>query len=129
MSAQRSQLLSSAARTTSSNSEAFDVKTGSMAAVAIEVTAVATCTDFTAFMQGSPDGGDTWFDLVADHVAVHSGGQSDGGITSADRDIFDGITAAAKAIAVYKHVPVDKVRLAWYLDAVSVTFEAWMVTK
>lgn len=127
MSKTRIELSASGAKTASGNTDSFKVSTITMAMVGVDITAVSSVSDFTAFLQGSDDGGTTWYDLPADLIEEHDGGQSAGTIGSNDRDICDGITATGKHVAIYKHLPCDYVRLAWYLSGTSITFSASLV--
>lgn len=129
MSSRRIELLASATQTASGQSAKFAVTTLTMGMVGLDVTAADTVSDFTAWLEGSDDGGTTWYELVADHVLPSTGVAAGGTVAANDRDICDGVTAAGKHAAVYKHLCADYIRLAWTLAGTSVTFSASLVGK
>jgi hypothetical protein len=97
--------------------------------VGIDITAYAGGAGFTAWLQGSDDGGTTWYDLLADQVLPSTGVEVGGTPATNVRDICDDAAAAGKFSAVYKHIPTDYIRLAWDLDGTSVTFSSSAVGK
>lgn len=129
MSSRRISLVDSAIQTATGQGASKAIPTLTMGTVFVDITAATAVTDFTCFLQGSDDGGTTWFDLVADQVALHTGTVTGGAITVDDRDIHDGATAVSAAVAVYKHLPVDYVRIAWTLAGTNITFSATLIGK
>jgi hypothetical protein len=122
-------LLASATQTATGQSAAFAVPTLTMAMIGVDITAVSSVTDFTCWLEGSDDGGTTWYELVADQVMEHSGAQTENAPDNDQRNIVDSKTATGKHAAVYKHLATDYVRLSWYFAGTSVTFSASLVGK
>jgi len=129
MSAQRIELVASAQQTANGNSAAFAVNTATMAMVGLDITAYTGATGFTAWLQGSDDGGTTWYDLVADQVLDSTAVEIGGTVLTNERDICDDVAAAGKHSAIYKHLAADQVRLAWDLDGTDITFSCSAVVK
>lgn len=124
MAAVRSTLVSGA-QTATGQSAAYAVKTISMAAVCVNVTAASG--SFAAWLQVSPDGGTTWHDFGHDILTKND----DGGAAGQDfacqiqrRNITGTsyVSAAAKFCAIYKHLASQYVRLSWYIAGTGATF-------
>ncbi len=129
MSAKRIELVASAAQTATGNSNASSVPTITMAIVAIDITAVSALTDFTAWLEGSDDGGTTWYTLIADWAVKNDTDATKTAPALDQRDICKETSGVSKHIAQYGHLPTDTVRLAWNFSGTSVTFSASLVGK
>ena len=126
MSAQRFAIQSSTAQTANGNSAQHQVSTGSMLALFVDLTAVSGA--FDLWLQGSSDGGTTWFDLAADLVTETADSATEVTSTTDTRDIADGETAVGKWAAIFKHLPVDFIRIKWRVTT-SATFSVLAVAK
>lgn len=125
MAASRMEMLASAKQVASGNSAAFPVPTLTMAAIGVDVTAVeGTSPQLDLWLEGSTDGGTTWFELVADQVLKSSGVAAANTVSANARDIVEAKTStdAEKFIGVYKHLPVDTVRVHWTISGTSPGF-------
>ncbi len=128
MPAQRLALVPSATRVSNGAGSPFVVSTATMMFVALEITA-ENLTGFTCWLQGSDDGGTTWYDLVADHVLDHTGIEIGGTVLTLERDICDDTGIVGLFMAIYKHLPVDTIRIAWDIDGTDITFAVNAVVK
>jgi len=129
MASKRTTLVALAAFTTSGNSVDQDVLTGTMMHVEVDITAASgTISDFDLFMEGSVDGGTTWFRLHAVHIDANG---TD--IVTARSNIVNNKTATTpeRYGALYSHLPCDKVRARWTLTGTtpSLTFAVYMGVK
>ena len=133
MAAQRDEFLASQAVTASSNSPAHELSTVTMLMVGVDVTAGSGTPTLDMWLQGSDDGGTTWYDLVADQVLKSAAAAASNSVSTNVRDIIDGktTTTAEKFVAIYKHVPTDRVRLNWIMSggSPSLTLSASWVGK
>jgi hypothetical protein len=127
MSAQRIELVASATQTASGNSAAFAVNTATMGSLGVDVTA-ENMTDFDAWLEGSDDGGTTWYPIPPDSITVDSTRAVTRNPTSADV-VVSHAAGAEKFTGEFKHLPWDRVRLAWALTGTDITFSASLVVK
>jgi hypothetical protein len=127
MSAQRIELVASATQTGSGNSATFSVNTATMASLGIDVTA-ENMTDFDAWLEGSDDGGTTWYPVAPDSITIGSTRVVTRVPTASDAVVSHAAGAETFA-AEYKHLPWDRVRLAWALTGTDITFSASLVVK
>lgn len=131
----RIELVASQTFTTSGNSDAVSVPTAVMAMLGVDITAVvATITDFDVWLEGSDDGGTTWYELPCDLVLKSSGTGTANSVGATQRNVVDSYTtaSAAKFVGIYKALPADMVRLRWILTGTgspSETFSASLVVK
>lgn len=131
MSARRIELVASAAQSGAANSDSFSVATLTMGVVGVDITAITSTPDLDIWLQGSDDGGTTWYDLPYDQQLTHTGTATDTTAGTNKRNINGATSAAAtgKHVAVYKHLACDYVRLAWTLTTGTITFSASLVGK
>lgn len=130
MAAKRTTLVASQAWTAGGNSIDLDVLTGSMMYVAVPITAGSgTVSPFNLWMEGSVDGGASWFRLIADLVDA-----SGTDVTTPRANIVNNkVTNAAPETygALYRHLPCDKVRARWGMAGTtpSLTFGVFVGVK
>lgn len=131
MSARRIELVASAVQSGSANSDAFSVATLTMGVVGVDITAITSTPDLDIWLQGSDDGGTTWYDLPYDQQLTSAAAAADLTANTHKRNINGTSSAAAvsKHAAVYKHLAADVVRLAWVLTTGTITFSASLVGK
>ena len=131
--ADRTELQASALQNASGNTAAYAVPTKTQLLIGIDVTAAAGTPVFDLWLQGSDDFGTTWYDLVADVALLTANDAAGGTVRTGVRDVIDNktTTTAVQAVAIYKNLPTDKVRLKWILTgaSASMTFSASMVAK
>lgn len=136
--ATRTEMVSSAVQSASGNSAAFSIPTATNLMVGIDLTACGGSTVATVWLQGSDDGGTTWYDYPADLVLQGANTAATGTLSSAPgrRNIVDTLTCGSSLtlvpyVAVYKGIATDRVRLKWILSSVTtgITFSASMVAK
>ena len=127
--AERIQLQRNALQTASGHGADHDVSQYDSALVTVNVTGTNALSDLTCWLEGSDDGGATWYELPADQAFTNSGGGTDPTVTTDDRDVIDGMNGTAKATAVYRHLATDKIRLGWSLTGTSATFDAAAILK
>jgi hypothetical protein len=130
--AERIELVASATQTASGNSAAFSVPTAVMAMLGIDITAGSTVTKLDIYLEGSDDGGTTWYELPCDVVMKTSAVDADNAATSApQRDVVKdkASTAAEKFTGIYRQLPADYVRLRWIFTGTSFTMSASLVVK
>ena len=135
MAADRIEILESGEQNASGNSGAVNLKTATMAMLTVNVSSVSgTSPQLDVWLQGSDDGGTTWYDLVADQALQTKSDDAAGGTVRTNvRDVVDAKTStdAERFMAIYKHLPTDKVRLRWKISGTSpaFTFGARLVVK
>lgn len=79
-----------------------------MAVVTVNVTAITDTPNLDVRLQGSPDGGVTWFDIPVDLRTDEDGGTAmteDLSVVNADLT-----SSVEKFTGVYKHLPYDTIR-------------------
>lgn len=134
MSSTRQELLASAAQTATAQSSGLSVASLRELALCVEVTNVSGSLS-AVYLQGSSDGGDTWYDLLCDAFCNLTSGASSGTTGSYARNVVSSLTTGAviKAIASYgKNAAFgDFVRLAWVIagSGPSCTFSAKVIGK
>jgi hypothetical protein len=114
MSKTRFELLAAAAQTASAQGGGVSVSGVKHLALCVDVTSVSASLS-SVYLQGSSDGGTTWFDLLAqDYVYTTSGTTVTSGTNR--RDVVTSITTGVvvKAIGTYVRFP-DFVRAAWVI--------------
>lgn len=127
MSSQRQEMVASATQTATGNSASFPVPTVSMISVGVDVTA-EDMTDFDAWLEGSDDGGTTWYPIPPNTRTV-------GSTRTTTVDPTDCLIVASHAAgaekfwADYNHLATDRIRLAWSLTGTDITFSASYVGK
>lgn len=123
------QQITSGAQSASGNSASFAVKTISMAAVVVDVTAISGTLD--VWLQGSADGGTTWADITADQQLKTNSGASNVSANTNYRNIVVGETTVSRFWMLYKHLPLQYIRLKWILagTSASATFTAYYEGK
>jgi len=132
---QRFEMLASAAQIGSGNSAAFPVPTMSMLMVGVDITLVSgTTPTLGIWLQGSDDGGTTWYDLPYDLQMTSFNAAADVTAFTARRNINGSALAAviSKHVAIYQELPTDTVRLAWIIGGTATptfTFSASAVGK
>ena len=132
MSAYRFELQASAAQTDASGETvAFHVPTVTMLMVGVDLTAYSGAGGLTVFLQGSDNGGTTWYDLQHDGALYSSAVEAPGAAVGNTRDICDDADATKLGghVAVYKHLPTDYIRLKWFKNGTSATFSVSAVGK
>ena len=134
MSATRSEMVASAAFTASGVSAAFPIPTANHVMVGVDITAASGTPVLDLWLQGSDDGGTTWYDMPFDIALQTSTSATEGTTRSNDRSIIDNRTSTtvpAQFIALYKSVATDRIRLKWIISGTtpSFTFSASMVAK
>jgi len=114
MASARTTLVALAVFTSSGNSVDMPVSTGTMMAVEVDITAGSGTPTLTLWMEGSVDGGTTWFRLLADLLNTDINGTITD-VATARSNIVNGstVTTADRYSAVYKHLPCDRVRTRW----------------
>ena len=123
--AKRIELLASTALNSNGNSSSFTLSTVRELMVGVDVTAGSgTSPTLDLWLQGSDDGGTTWYDLVADQVLPTADAAASGTVTTSARDIVDNktTTTAESFVAVYKSIPTDRIRLKWKIGGTSPEF-------
>jgi len=133
MSAENIELVSGA-QTATGQSDKRQVKTATMATVAVHVTAVTGTTPVINYwLQHSPDGGTTWFDVPYDHQLTTNAAGADLTANTNKRNINGTAnrTTTGDDAAVYKHIPAGHYRLAWVISGTtpSFTFVATLSVK
>lgn len=96
-----------------------------MAAIGVDVTAVeGTSPQLDLWLEGSTDGGTTWFELVADQVLKSSGVAAGNSPATNVRDIVDAKTTTTpeKFLGLFKHLACDVVRVHWAISGTSPGF-------
>lgn len=133
--ATRTEIIASAAFTTSGNSAAISTATATQLMVGVDVTAQSGTTPvLDLWLQVSDDGGTTWYDMPADLTLKTANTAGTGTLSSSPgaRDIVDNLSAATgQFLGIYKHIATDRVRLKWIISGTtpSFTFSASMVAK
>lgn len=136
--ATRTELVASAVQAASATSAPFSISTASNLMIGVDLTACGGSTVATMWLQGSDDGGVTWYDYPADLVLQGKNAADTGTISAAPgrRNIIDTLTCGSTLtlvpyVAIYKNIATDRVRLKWILSAVTtgITFSASMVAK
>jgi hypothetical protein len=131
--ATRQEMVASAAFTASSNSASFSISTAVNLFVGVDITAASGTPVLDLWLQGSDDGGTTWYDYPCD-VQLKTSLTASEGTTSANvRSIVDNKTSttAEQFMCEYKAVATDKIRLKWIISGTtpSFTFSASYVAK
>ncbi len=135
MAARDIELHASAAENGIASGGSRSIPTLTMAVVSVDITAGAgTGLAFSVWLQGSNDGGTTWFDIPYDQKAnTPAAGTADVTASTNKRNIVDAksTTSAEKFQAVYKHLAFQMVRLAWAITGTtpSFTFSAFLSGK
>lgn len=118
MSSTRIELLAAAAQTATAQGSGIAVGNLKELGVCVEVTNVSGSLS-AIYLQGSSDGGTTWFDLVCDAFCNLTSGASSGTTGSFARNLVSSLTTGAviKAFASYgKNAGFgDYVRAAWVI--------------
>ena len=135
--ATRQEMVASAAQTASGNSATFSLATCNNLFVGVDVTACSGTLVLTAFLQGSDDGGTTWYDYPADLAIATANTAATGTLSPAPgrRNIVDTLTCgstlnAVPYLGVYKNIATDRIRLKWIASSTtSATFSASYVCK
>lgn len=114
MSSTRFEVLASAAQTATAQSGGIAVGNLKELALCIDVTNVSASLS-SVYLQGSSDGGTTWFDLLCESYVYTTSGTT---VTSGTwrRDVVTSFTTGVilKALATYRAFP-DYVRAAWVI--------------
>ena len=131
---QRFEFHASGAETATGNSGAIQIPTFSQMLVGVDVTAVSGTTPaMDIYLQGSDDGGTTWYDMPYDLQMTTAAAPADIDANETRRNINGTAAAAAtgKHLAIYKEIPTDTVRLRWVISGTtpSFTFSASGVGK
>ena len=99
----------------------FSVKDLTMLMVGVSLTDYNGTAGFTCWLEGSTDGGDTWFDL-----AGKRSGSPDLEVPGSqvfDRDIMDDQTTLVNdKVTIIDHLPADRIRLRWVVNGTDATF-------
>jgi hypothetical protein len=132
--AQPQEMQASGALTASGNTAAFKLSTATNVVVSVNVTAISGTSPFLdLWVQGSSDGGATWYDYPATETLVSANAASAGVIASVSRDIVNNITTGATGqyIGLYKGIATNSIRLRWIVSGTtpSFTLSAWFVAK
>ena len=130
--AQRQEMIASAAFTASGTSAAFSVNSATQLFVGVDITvATGTTPAFSAWLQGSDDGGTTWYDLPADLVLVSTTAAAGNSVTANQRNVANNQSASGQHTGIYKSLPADRIRLRWVISGTtpSFTFSASYVAK
>lgn len=126
--ANRFEMHASAAESGNSQSTDFPIPTFSQMLVGIDITAVSGSfgagEGLAAWLQGSDDGGTTWYDIPYDSRMTTSSGGADFAADTARRNITGTarVTAVATHVALYQFIPTDTIRLAWAIDGTTPSF-------
>jgi hypothetical protein len=115
MSKTRFSILASAAQTASAQGGAVSVSGIKNLWCAVDVTAVSG--SLTAvYLQGSSDGGTSWFDLIAEQYGFTTASGTGGTSGTYNRNIIYNLTTGTvlKAAAVYRALP-DNIRAAFVI--------------
>lgn len=126
-------------QTTSNNvTPAFPIPSATDLMVGVDITVGVGVTTFDLWLQVTDDNGTTWYDYPADVILVSNDAAAAGaqrqaaisGVTET-RDIIENHsgTGAKQAVAIYRRIPADKIRLKWKFSGTSVTFSASAVVK
>ncbi len=131
---QRFEFHPSAAETSTGQSQAFQIPTFSQMLVGVDITAASGTTPaLDIYLQGSDDGGTTWYDIPYDLALTTNAAAADLTATAQKRNINGtaAVAAAGKHVAIYKEIPTDTVRLRWVISGTtpSFTFSASGVGK
>jgi len=132
--AERIELQASVQQNASGNSGQFSIPTMVQAILGVDVTAGSgTISDFDVWLEGSDDGGTTWYELPCDLVMKSSGTGTANTVAANQRNVVDSKTSttAEKFVGIYKALPADVVRLRWILTGTTptMTFSASLVGK
>lgn len=130
-------LQASGVQSATSNGGSHPLKTATMAVVYLDVTSVSgTTPQLSAWLQASGDQGTTWFDHPCDLSLLLSASQAQTTAVANKRNINGDtvVSAAAKHMAIYKHLAAALVRLAWNISGTftggqGFTFSARMDVK
>lgn len=116
MSSTRFDLLASAAQTATAQGSGISVGNLKEMAICVDVTSVSGSLG-AIYLQGSSDGGTTWFDLLCDAFVNLTSGPSSGTTGSNARNVVSSLTTAAiiKAFGKYSNFG-DYVRAAWVIS-------------
>lgn len=120
----RVELSASATVTAAAQGSAKKVPTVSMAMVGVDVTAESATagTDLAVWLQGSDDGGVTWYDIPAALRGFTTLNSAEQTYDADKRNITDGAAGAGlvdstevpvRCVGIYTHLPTDTVRIAW----------------
>lgn len=132
MAAKRTTAVALAAFTGAGNGIDIDVQTGTMMHVEVDITAGSGTPTLTLWMEGSVDGGATWFRLVADLLNTDIAGAITDVVTPRSNIVnASAATSVDRYSAVYKHLPCDKVRPRWTMTGgtPSRTFAVYLGVK
>ena len=111
---QNIELLARAAQTASANVAAIKVGTFTMGMATVNVTAKAgTSPTLKVWLQGSDDGGTTWYDLPYDFQMDTTAGGTDVDAVTGKRNIAESADALGLWAAIFKHLPCGHVRAVW----------------
>jgi len=125
----------SAAETVAGTSPAagIEVPSLSMLMVGLDVTSAGGTASPTLYvwLQGSDDGGATWYDVPVDQRMPSSASGAEPGVDINSRNITDGATTnggvdssevPVQVVGIYKQLPTDLIRLAWAITGTTPTF-------
>jgi len=106
-----------------SSSDGFRVPVMTMAMLAVNISAVSGSSPLMSlWLQGSDDGGDTWYDIPYDIRLETSSAIADVTGTEQKRNVADQENAALQVVAIYKHLPTDYVRPKWIISGTTPVF-------
>jgi len=132
MSAENIELVSGA-QTATGQSAKRQVKTATMGVVSTHVTAISGGAPlFNHWLQHSPDGGTTWFDVPYDQQLTTNAAAGDLTANVNKRNINGTAnrTTTGDDEATYKHLPAGHYRLAWtFTGGTSITFTSTLSVK
>lgn len=117
------EILASASRTASGNSEPFAAGTINMLAVSVDVTVVSGSTPtLTVFLQASLDDKTSWYDFPFDMAMPGAAGATNITADVNKRNIVDESVALGGRVAIYKHLPPAHLRLKYMIAGGSPDF-------
>lgn len=135
MAAKRFEMVQATTQSAAGNSAAFTVATATLLMVGVDLTAVTgTPTDVGFWLQGSDDGGSTWYDLMLDAQMKTSTGVTNVQGSANQRNITGATpnTGTGKFTGSVYSLPTDTIRLAWAVaggTAPTFSFSASAVCK
>lgn len=118
MSARTVTLLDAATWTATAQGSPIPVPTVSMADVVVKIGTVSgTFTAFALFLEGSADGGTTWYEIPNDVNLAKAGAAAQNTAGTVERDIVNDTTPTSGDIHVghYKHLPAPLVRISGFI--------------
>ena len=129
MAANRTEVLANGVYSANGVTAAVKVSTATMLMVGIDLTAKSGTLVLNVILQGSDDGGTTWFDIPCDQALIT------GGTVVTNHRCANGSTAlssnAQQACGIYKHLPTDTVRVSYEISGTTptATMSISVVTK